>query len=653
MTIKELRISICVGIKNRTLSLIDNLITSLNDCNNKEQLELSIYDCGSTDIDSLYEIVRTYWKGRLVYYKEDRPFERSYSFNRAVEQSSYDYIFLCDADITIPVDFINQYYYNVYPDKCWFPICFSLARDKDRIISEENGWWRETGYGMVGLSKKNFLEVKGLNEDYKKWGGEDNDFYNRIPFIKVRNKCIGLFHNWHPSIYNLITTPAKFKHLEQYPKRIVTGITTYNRLNYLKDCIMSWYNTINKEYEWILIIADDGSTDDIIEYIKNLKLHNIQKVIFLNKRKGVHYQTNNILQYCSGIRFDYGFKIDDDIIFLKKGWDDLYISAIEKTGYSHLCFFDIERGLSHKQIGNPVFKDDILCSYVVDKGVHGAFWTFTPLVIKRIGYFDIENFGFCGYGHVDYTFRCARAGFNDINNIYDCIDSNKYIKLRKENYKPALPDKVRYIFNTEKEIKRKKKIIEDNSRIYIELTHKIKNEFKINFFDNHIDTINLNKLDSSKIFNFLFYNNYSPNLNHLFKYVTLLKNNNFEVHIHFIYTFLDKKMYLSNSKEDIGRALKNSIIIIDSYNILNYIDNITGSTFIYFITNNELQTFKTRNVLKSILTFIKKFNSSDKRKYTIVTDSEEVRNVLIREYKINVNILKNKKDIISFFNLIP
>lgn len=213
MNDKISEISICVGIKNKSFELFEYLISSMKECIDKDRLSLSIFDCGSNDINNLKIEIEKNWTGKLYFCSEDLTFTRSYSFNRAVKQSNANYVFLCDVDMTLPINFIKLFEDNVSNSSVWFPICFSLARGKERKIDVNNGWWRDSGFGMVGIKKSLYIEMNGLNEEFIKWGGEDNDFYNRTKVLKNRNKCIGLFHNWHFSENNYRTTPKKFRYL--------------------------------------------------------------------------------------------------------------------------------------------------------------------------------------------------------------------------------------------------------------------------------------------------------------------------------------------------------------------------------------------------------------------------------------------------------
>lgn len=79
--------------------------------------------------------------------------------------------------------FISLDYIKVVMGKEAFaPICFSLYKNntfenggKFEIKENENGYWREKGFGMIGLYKRDFLSAGGFAQfrSQKQWGGED------------------------------------------------------------------------------------------------------------------------------------------------------------------------------------------------------------------------------------------------------------------------------------------------------------------------------------------------------------------------------------------------------------------------------------------------------------------------------------------------
>jgi len=253
--------------------------------------------------------------------------------------------------------------------------------------------------------------------------------------------------------------------------KLILGITTFDRLNYLKTTLESWEDTKNTSHDWTVVVADDGSPASTLEYLssKNLNLR-----IIKNHRCGIHHQVNSILKFAKDLDFDYGFRIDDDLIFKKSGWDDAYIEAIITSGYDHLVFHD-PKWMRVQRHRKPIINSTgILESRCYGNDTQGAFWTFTKHVISTVGYIDINNFNLCGMGHRDYTYRCCKAGFNHLREgvgmeAYDCIydlkGSLEYLELNKKNYKSAACD-LWEKWNTPKLTQKKCQHFCDN-RIYI------------------------------------------------------------------------------------------------------------------------------------------------------------------------------------------
>ena len=100
-------------------------------------------------------------------------------------------------------------------------------------------------------------------------------------------------------------------------------------------------------------------------------------------------------------------------------WDNLYYTAYKKTGYEHFIFYDKKWGSRRNELRKSLIKYNILENCVSSKNLQGAFWTFTKKLIKTVGYEDIDKFGLTGLGHVDFSTRCCRMNFNDINNPFD------------------------------------------------------------------------------------------------------------------------------------------------------------------------------------------------------------------------------------------
>jgi len=209
-------ISICTGIKDRTSNYLDFVLSSILEMDHQDLIEISIFDCGSKDVSLLKEELGKKWRGKMIFSNEIHDFTRSFSFNRAIDQSSNELFFVSDADMTLPKDLVEQCNKYVTQKTVWFPICFSLYENKHPVISSENGEWRITGKGMFASTKKQFEKAGKFNLQYKTWGWEDIDIwisYFNAGIMPLRKRCNGLIHNWHPSLEVETEIP---QHLEKF-----------------------------------------------------------------------------------------------------------------------------------------------------------------------------------------------------------------------------------------------------------------------------------------------------------------------------------------------------------------------------------------------------------------------------------------------------
>lgn len=195
------KISICIGIYNRTDQLLNHFLPALNALLDKHEVELSIYDTGSDDVKDLAFAIRKKWKGAIVYKSSNENFSRSSALNKAVEQCTGNVIFLCDADISFPSVITTIIKQIIQNGIVWFPICFATAPPNSL---KPGKWLWYSAKGLVICMKDDFINIGKLNEQYTTWGGEDGDLWERFHqanFIVIRQKLPGLIHHYH--------TPAK------------------------------------------------------------------------------------------------------------------------------------------------------------------------------------------------------------------------------------------------------------------------------------------------------------------------------------------------------------------------------------------------------------------------------------------------------------
>lgn len=216
------------------------------------------------------------------------------------------------------------------------------------------------------------------------------------------------------------------------------GVTTYNRIEYLRNFINSFEETRNTEYKWCLIIADDGSTDGTIEWLReDFDPLDYGLVVIRNDSLGIARQSNSIFRKMMSMRVERKrvlFMCNDDIRFDKVGWDDLYFESIKEHGIDHLVYFNPDwkapKFEEYKHGYNP------LISYCNAYDVMGCFYTVTEDLIDKIGYFDEEEFPVRGHSHVDFTIRACRSNQNFLESTFDAMNSNDYISMEeRESYK--------------------------------------------------------------------------------------------------------------------------------------------------------------------------------------------------------------------------
>lgn len=209
-------------------------------------------------------------------------------------------------------------------------------------------------------------------------------------------------------------------------------IITWNQKEKLQKCLESIYtyswNTINE-----LILVDNNSTDNTVEYIKNS--YPEIKLIVNYKNMGVAYARNQALKECTG---DLIILLDDDTIIE-------YDVFAEGLGYFNnnpsigimgpkLLFKnrDIQPsardfpsisgilGRAFPKVTPASFKEKyflkyISCEYPVEVDwVIGACQFIRKEVIDKIGLLDEKYF--FGYEDIDFCYRTKKAGWKIIYN---------------------------------------------------------------------------------------------------------------------------------------------------------------------------------------------------------------------------------------------
>merc|ERR1719245_1139338 len=86
-----------------------------------------------------------------------------------------DLLFLVDVDIQFTVDVPDLIRsFTRLGEQVYFPIVFSMFK------GEEDGYWRDFGYGIMAAYRQDIERVDGFNTTIVGWGKEDVDLYDRF-----------------------------------------------------------------------------------------------------------------------------------------------------------------------------------------------------------------------------------------------------------------------------------------------------------------------------------------------------------------------------------------------------------------------------------------------------------------------------------------
>lgn len=121
-----------------------------------------------------------------------------------------DLLFFVDVDIVFTASALQRIRFNtVMNRRIYFPIVYSQYDPKivhpegkgaSFAINDDNGYWRQFGFGIVSLYKRDFVAVGGFNLSIKGWGKEDVDLFEKAVKSNLevfRSPDKNLIHVYH------------------------------------------------------------------------------------------------------------------------------------------------------------------------------------------------------------------------------------------------------------------------------------------------------------------------------------------------------------------------------------------------------------------------------------------------------------------------
>ena len=126
----------------------------------------------------------------------NRKFSRGIGMMEGVKACDLtDLLFLVDVDIQFSVDVPDLIRsFTRLGEQVYFPIVFSMFK------GEEDGYWRDFGYGIMAAYRQDIERVDGFNTTIVGWGKEDVDLFDRFVTTNLsifRSPTPQLVHRYH------------------------------------------------------------------------------------------------------------------------------------------------------------------------------------------------------------------------------------------------------------------------------------------------------------------------------------------------------------------------------------------------------------------------------------------------------------------------
>lgn len=239
-------------------------------------------------------------------------------------------------------------------------------------------------------------------------------------------------------------------------------IVTYNRLELTKQMLNSLFETT--DYQFHLIITDNGSVDGTVDFLNDLLKQTINNkflidinIIFNKKNNGIAIGRNQCLLEANKIKDALWYSTLDNDVLLPQGWltESIDILSTNKNyGATGVNFEPIEyelvilngKSFRHKERGNL----GTACT-VFPKSMH-----------KLVGFFNHKDYSnIYGLDDSDYFIRFRAAGFKlcyikepgiHIGEIDENLDYRKMKTYEHDRFVDQFKQNCYLYFNRKKSI---------------------------------------------------------------------------------------------------------------------------------------------------------------------------------------------------------
>ena len=347
---EHIDVSVVIGFRDWGLRRIRLAVESIQASFGRFAGEVIISDYGSLDPKVNEELARELGC-RYVYTPDAEVWSRSRALNAGFAISRGALLVSTDADMVFSPKSFEKIVgiAQRQPQAAFFLQCRDVPQGMDDEWVENNpGDWEELERnsqlrprwgmgGMMAISRQGFFEIRGFDERFHTYGGEDLDFAQRArragyKTIWVTDPDVRMYHMWHPPtraivdqtedgrntvernrdiVYNdpsFVRNYMQWSHRPQdAPPLVTVAICTHNRADLIGESIQSVLFQTMQDFE--IVVIDDGGEDNTKEVLDAFGDERIR--YFWQENAGISAARNLAAEKSRGI---YTAVLDDDDI---------------------------------------------------------------------------------------------------------------------------------------------------------------------------------------------------------------------------------------------------------------------------------------------------------------------------------------------------
>lgn len=341
-------ISVVIGFRDWGLRRIRLAVESIQNSLASVDGEVIISDFGS-DNSTENQMLAEKLGCRYVFTDDQGVWSRSRALNAGFAIATGKLLVSTDADMVFAPNSFPKIHRlaRSEPRAAFFLQCRDLPRGMDdEWVEAHPGQWEELERasrlrprwgmgGMMAISRDGFGEVRGFDERFHTYGGEDLDFAQRArragyKTIWVNDADVRMYHMWHPPTRKAVDQTVEGREavnanrsivkedpsfIRNYmswthrpdwvPPLVTVAICTHNRENLIADTIRSVLAQTMQDFE--ILIIDDGGTDNTKQVVQSFDDSRIRYI--WQEQGGISSARNHAAMESRGL---YTAVLDDD-----------------------------------------------------------------------------------------------------------------------------------------------------------------------------------------------------------------------------------------------------------------------------------------------------------------------------------------------------